>query len=129
MTRLFHKLRTHRIAALLCAVSLTLSSCLSNKVETLAENIVRLNFVGGAAPSDQEAFKELMLLAAQETLARGYTFFRLLEWTRGPAPLAAFAPDARANFSVNVAMFRDGEQGSNPVFDARTIMMTQAPQR
>ena len=109
--------------------SFALSACLSSGVETLAPNMVRLNFTGAAAPSDQEAFKELMLSAARETLARGYVHFRLLGWRMGPKPLDVTSQSTRANFSVTVEMFRDGEQGSNAVFDARTIMRTQEPQR
>lgn len=104
------------------AASLALSACLSNNVETLAPNMVRLNFAGANDPSNFDAFQELMQIAARETLARDYQLFRLMDWSLGQAPLDFSTQGSRVNFSVVVTMFRDGEQGSNAVFDARRIV-------
>lgn len=115
-------------AAALVAV-LMLSACLSTKVSSLAPNMVRLDMKGVDAPSDQEALKSLMLLGAKETLARGYQLFRFIDWAAGPTQMATPGQPAAANFEVTVVMFRVGEQGNNPVFDARAIMQTQQPQQ
>lgn len=124
--------RERRIAkalggATLLAASFALSACLSSKVSSLAPNMARLNLQGFEAPSEQEAFRKLMVLAAEETLARDYTLFRFIDWDAGPTQLATPGRPASANFAVTVVMFRDGEQGSNPVFNAREILRTQEP--
>ncbi|HEY8163726.1 MAG: hypothetical protein ACR650_06515 [Methylocystis sp.] len=106
----------------LLAASLALSACLSMNVSSLAPNMIRLNMQGIAAPSDEAAIKETLTLAAQQTLARGYTLFRFTDWTAGPTQIVTPGKPAAANFAVTVVMFRDGEQGTNPFFDARQIV-------
>ncbi len=105
----------------LLAASLALSACLSTRVSSLAPNMIRLNMQGVDAPSDEAAVKEVLALAAQETLARGYTLFRFTDWTAGPAQIVTPGKPATANFAVTVTMFREGEQGLNPFFDARQL--------
>ncbi|WP_442753340.1 hypothetical protein ACNHKD_10010 [Methylocystis sp. JAN1] len=109
--------------------SLALSACLSTKVSSLAPNMVRVNLQGADAPSDEQALKEALVLASKETLAHEYDLFRFIDWSAGPAQLATPGQPAVANFAVTVVMFRYGEQGSNPVFDARAVLKTQEPQQ
>jgi hypothetical protein len=106
----------------LLAASLMLSACLSTRVSSLAPNMVRLNMQGLLAPSDEAALKEVMALAAKETLARGYTLFRFTDWAAGPTQIVTPGQPATANFAVSVVMFQDGEQGLKPFFDARQIV-------
>lgn len=113
----------------LVAASLALSGCLSTKVSSLAPNMVRVNLQGYDAPSDGEALKEALVLAAEETIAHGYTLFRFVDWSAGEAQVATPGQPTVANFAVTVVMFRDGEQGSNPVFDARSILAAQTPKQ
>lgn len=113
----------------LAAAALSLAACLPTKISTLAPNMVRLNLQGLDAPSDYDALKEVMLLAAKETLSRGYARFRFVDWSAGPAQTIAPGQPATANFAVTVVMFLEGEQGTNAVFDARQILLTQSPQQ
>ena len=87
--------------------------------------MVRLNFQGADTLSDEKALKEALALAAKETLARGYTLFRFKDWAAGPPQIITPGQPATANFAVTVVMFRDGEQGANPFFDARQIAKVQ----
>jgi len=105
--------------------SLALSACLSTKVSSLAPNMVRVNLKGYDAPSDGEALKEALVLGAKETLKHEYDLFRFIDWSAGETQIVAPGQPAVANFAVTVVMFRYGEQGSNPVFDARGILKTQ----
>lgn len=128
MTKLRALLPGLAVAALLAA-SLALSSCLSTKVSSLAPNMVRVNLTGYDAPSDQEGLKEALVLGANETLAHGYDLFRFIDWSAGEVQVQTPGQPAVANFAVTVVMFRYGEQGSNPVFDARAILKAQEPQK
>jgi outer membrane murein-binding lipoprotein Lpp len=114
--------------AAILAASLALAACLSTKVETLAPNMVRLYMTGDDSPSDQDALRDLLALAAKETIARGYELFRLSEMKAEPAgPGAGGSSAPRVNFSVLVAMFHEGEQGFNVVFNARQILAASTP--
>lgn len=106
----------------LIGASLALGACLSTKVQSLAPNMVRLDLRGVEAPSDELALKQVMTLAAKETVARGYTLFRFADWSAGSTQVVTPGQPATANFAVTVVMFHDGEQGSTPVFDARQIL-------
>lgn len=118
-----------RIAAVaLIPVTLALAGCLSTKVSTLGPNAVRINLQGTDAPSNQEALKDVMTSAAKETLARDYRYFRFTDWAAGSARTVSPGQPTTANFAVTVVMFREGEQGVNPVFDARKIMTAVEPQ-
>ncbi|WP_036282121.1 hypothetical protein [Methylocystis sp. ATCC 49242] len=104
------------------AASVALAACLSTKVESLGPNMVRLNLIEAEGPADESVIRNLLVLAAKETVARGYTLFRLTDWRAGPArPIVANEP-AGPNFSVTVVMYRDGEQGLTVVFDTRHIL-------
>ncbi len=87
----------------------------------------RINFQGVDAPSDDQAIKQALALAAKETLARGYTLFRFTNWQAGPTQVVTPGQPATANFAVTIVMYHDGEQGTVPVFDARQITATTAP--
>jgi peptidoglycan/LPS O-acetylase OafA/YrhL len=113
--------------ALLVALTLSLAACLSTQVESLAPNMVRLNIKGNDAPSDSTAIKDLLLLAAKETLARDYALFRFADMRAQSAGSLNAADGLRANFSVTVIMFHVGEQGANGVFDARQIIEANTP--
>jgi hypothetical protein len=113
--------------ALLVALALSLAACLSTQVESLAPNMVRLNIKGNDAPSDPTAIKDLLLLAAKETLARDYALFRFADMRAQSAGSLNAADGMRANFSVTVIMFHAGEQGANGVFDARQIIEANTP--
>jgi hypothetical protein len=113
--------------ALLVALTLPLAACLSTQVESLAPNMVRLNIKGNDAPSDSTAIKDLLLLAAKETLARDYALFRFADMRAQSAGSLVAADGLRANFSVTVIMFHAGEQGANGVFDARQIVESNTP--
>lgn len=102
-----------------------LSACLPTNISTLAPNMVRLDLQGADTLSDEKALKEALALAAKETLARGYTLFRFTDWAAGPPRIITPGQPATANFAVTVVMFRDGEQGPNPFFDARQIVKVQ----
>lgn len=118
-----------RVSALILAApfaaAFALSACLSPKVSTLAPNLVRVDLTGHEAPSDGDAMREALVLAAKETLAREYDLFRFVDWRAGEARIVTPGQPTVANFAVSVLMFRYGEQGSNPVFDARAILKTQ----
>jgi hypothetical protein len=103
------------------ALAFALAACLSN-VQSLGPNMVRLNMTGVQAPSEGLAINQVMTLAAQQTLARGYTLFRFIDWTAGQPTAATPGQPATANFSVTVVMFHDGEQGFYPVFSARQFV-------
>ncbi|WP_457796332.1 hypothetical protein [Methylocystis sp. S23] len=107
------------------AIAFSLSSCLSNKVSSLAPNMVRVTLQGADAPTDEQALKEALVLASKETLAHEYDLFRFIDWSAGEVQVQTPGQPAVANFAVTVVMFRYGEQGSNPVFDARKILETQ----
>jgi len=113
---------------IMVAASIALAACLSTKVESLAPNMVRLNLIEQDGPADQNAIRDLLTLAAKETVARGYTFFRLTDWAAGPTRIIKVNEPAGPNFSVTVVMFREGEQGANAVFDARQILKPDATQ-
>jgi hypothetical protein len=113
--------------ALLVALTLSLAACLSTQVETLAPKMMRLNVKGNDAPSDQTAIKDLLLLAAKETLARNYELFRFAEMRAQSAGALNAGDKSRANFSVTVIMFHPGEQGANGVFDAKLIVDANTP--
>jgi hypothetical protein len=107
------------------AIAFSLSACLSNKVSSLAPNMVRVTLQGADAPTDEQALKEALVLASKETLAHEYDLFRFIDWSAGEVQVQTPGQPAVANFAVTVVMFRYGEQGSNPVFDARKILETQ----
>jgi hypothetical protein len=111
---------------LFCA-ALGLGGCLSTRVANLAPNMVRVDLTGLDVASEGEGLGSALRLAATETLARGYTFFRLVDWSAGPAAIIEPGAPAAANFAVTVVMFHEGEQDANPVFDARRILETPAP--
>ncbi len=115
---------TTRFAALLAA-SLVLAACLSNRVQTLAPNMLRLDLTGVDANSEEKVLQQLLALGAQETLSRGYTHFRFVDWTPGATQVVQPGAPLKANFAVTMVMFHDGEQGQNPVFDARQIAQAQ----
>lgn len=120
--------RRSACVAIVLAAALALAACLSTKVETLAPNMVRLNMTGDDSPSDQDALRDLLALAAKETIARGYELFKLADMKAapaGPGPGGSNAP--RVNFSVLVIMFREGEQGFNVIFNARQILAASTP--
>ncbi|MEK4033837.1 hypothetical protein WOC76_14825 [Methylocystis sp. IM3] len=108
-----------RQAALLMA-ALLCSACLSN-VQSLGPNMARLDLSGVEAGPEDLALQQLLALGARETLARGYTHFRFIDWAPGATQVVQPGQPLRANFAVTIVMFREGEQGSNPVFDARRI--------
>lgn len=123
----FLRLPARAVRAPGLSVMLALSACLPTGVETLAPNMARLNFQGLTAPSDQDAIREAMERGAKETISRGYDLFRFVDWKAGAPRTVALGEHTTANFSVTVVMFRDGEQGANPVFNAREILRALAP--
>ncbi len=120
-------MRRGGLAGLLIAASLGLPACLSTKVASLAPNMVRLNLVEEFAPTEQEALQSVMVLAATETISRGYDLFRFVDWTAGPAQKVTPGQGTVANFAVTVVMFHNGEQGQNPTFNAQQILQSVAP--
>jgi hypothetical protein len=115
-------------AARLLAASLLLCACQTSGMQTLAPNMVRIDLTGAPAPADTElAFKQVLTLAAKETVARGYAFFRLKDWTPGPTRIVQPGEAATANFAVTIVMMQAGEQGTGPAFDARLIAAQAAP--
>jgi hypothetical protein len=108
------------------AVSLQLAACLSNRVQTLGPNMLRLDMTGLPVGSEEQVLQQLLALGARETLARGYTHFRLSDWKAGAPQVVTPGQPQTANFSVTLVMYHDGEQGSNPVFDARQIRQEKA---
>lgn len=115
-----------RLPALLLA-SLLLTACLSNRVQTLGPNMLRLDMTGlPATGTEEQTLQQLLALAARETLARGYTHFRLTDWKAGPRQIVTAGQPQTANFSVTVVMFHQGEQGNNPAFDARLVPQDKA---
>jgi hypothetical protein len=108
--------------AALVGVALLLPACLSNRVQTLAPNMLRLDLTGVDANSDEKVLQQLLALGAQETLSRGYTHFRFIDWTPGATQIVQPGQPLKANFAVTMVMFHDGEQGQNPVFDARQFV-------
>lgn len=110
-------------------LALSLAACLSTKVETLAPNMARLNMTADDTPSDSGALKEVLTVAAKETLARGYTHFRFADLAVAPVRSLTSNEPAKANFSVILVMFHEGEQGTQGVFDARRILEMNTPQQ
>lgn len=106
----------------LFAVTLALSACLSTKVETLGPNMVRLNMVGDQSPNDSSAIREILLLGARETIARGYTLFRLTDLRPEPAAFVNGVQQGRANFTVVILMFQEGDPGAYGVYNAEQLL-------
>jgi hypothetical protein len=104
------------------AASLLLGACQSTGPQELAPNMVRLDLTGAQFSADTEvAFKEVLAIGARETLARGYTFFRLKDWQQGPTRVVTPGEPLTANFAVTFVMMNQGETGNAPAFDARQI--------
>jgi predicted small secreted protein len=114
-----------RLVAVL-AVSLLLAACQSNRVQTLGPNMLRLDMTGLPVGSEEQILQQLLALGARETLLRGYTHFRLIDWKAGAPQVVTQGQPQTANFSVTLVMFHQGEQGNNPVFDARHIAQDKA---
>lgn len=110
----------------LLAASLLLAACLSSRVQTLAPNMLRLDMRGLEVSSEEQTLQQLLALGARETLARGYTHFRFLDWKAGETHIVTPGQPQTANFSVTLVMFHAGEQGTNPVFDASQIPQDKA---
>ncbi|MGJ0506043.1 MAG: hypothetical protein ACR652_02690 [Methylocystis sp.] len=108
------------------ATSLLLAACLTNRVQTLAPNMLRLDMTGVVVSSEEQTLQQLLALGARETLSRGYVFFRFTDWKPGPTQVVAQGQPQKANFSVTMVMYHPGEQGSNPAFDARLVSQSQA---
>ncbi|MDJ0448435.1 hypothetical protein [Methylocystis sp. JR02] len=113
------------LSGALLAAAVALSACLPTNISALGPNMIRLDFRGADTLSDETALKEALARAAKETLARGYTLFRFTDWAAGPPQTITPGQPATANFAVTVVMFREGEQGANPFFDARQIVKVQ----
>ena len=114
--------------ARLFAVSLLLAACQTTGVQTLGPNSIRLDLTGVKASADTEvAFKQVLSIAARETLARGYQYFRLQDWTPGSTRVVEPGEPVTANFAVTIVMTREGEQGNLPAFDARQIAPQSEP--
>jgi hypothetical protein len=114
-----------RLIAILAA-SLLLAACLTNRVQTLAPNMLRLDMTGLNVSTEEQTLPQLLALGARETLGRGYTYFRFLDWKAGETHIMTPGQPQTANFSVTLVMFHPGEQGTNPVFDARQIPQDKA---
>jgi hypothetical protein len=106
--------------------SLLLAACLSSRVQTLAPNMLRLDMTGLPAGTEEQTFQQLLALGARETLARGYTHFRFIDWKAGVPQVVTPGQPQTANFSVTLVMFHPGEQGQNPAFDARMVPQDKA---
>lgn len=108
----------------LLAACLFLAACQTTGMQELAPNMVRLDLTGVQFSADTEvAFKEVLAIAARETLARGYMFFRLKDWKQGPTRVATPGEPLTANFAVTIAMMNAGETGNAPAFDARQFSL------
>jgi hypothetical protein len=104
------------------AASLLLGACQTTGMKTLAPNMVRLDLTGVQFPADTEvAFKEVLAIAGRETLARGYTYFRLKDWTQGPTRVVTTSEPLTANFAVTIVMMHPDEIGNAPAFEARRV--------
>lgn len=110
----------------LFAASLLLAACLSNRVQTLAPNMLRFDMTGLKVSSEEQTLQQLLALGARETLSRGYTYFRFIDWKAGAAQVVTPGQPQTANFSVTLVMFHPGEQGNSAVFDARLISPDKA---
>jgi len=84
--------------------------------------MARLNITRTDGPSDENVIKELLVLAAKETIARGYAYFRFRDLSARPASLFRTDAAAKADFSVTIVMFHEGEQGLDPFFNAAQIL-------
>ncbi len=114
----------HLLASI--AASLLLAACLSNRVQTLAPNMLRLDMTGLKVSTEEQTLQQLLSLGARETLSRGYTYFRFSDWKAGATQIVTAGQPQTANFSVTMMMYHDGEQGTAAVFDARQIPQDKA---
>ena len=134
------------LLAVMAAASV--SACVSTQELPLAENVVRLDTQAGGALFVGSATNVTMKRAAEATIARGYTHFRLADaqmaqgtqylgqssygtgtatWTPtgGYATgygysVPVYAPTA--SVGVTVVMFRAGEPAARGAFDAAAII-------
>lgn len=112
-----------------CAASLMLSSCMPSGIEELSSNKLRITLSGSSAPVASDALKVLLKTAAQQTVSRGYRYFRFTDFTAGQSDVPQASQnnigvlsDNKANFSVTIIMFHLGENGSNGSIDAQQIV-------
>lgn len=106
--------------------ALSLSACVSEQVMPLAPNVVRIDTMARGVFAQGRAVPETMTRAARETLARGYTHFRLSDPALGQN--AGFGGNGSSNngmaeaAGVTVTMFHDGEPGAKNSFDAKQVL-------
>ncbi len=119
-----------RVSGVLIA-ALSLSACVTAQVMPLGPNVVRIDTMARGMFAQGKAVPETMTRAARETLARGYTHFRLSDPSLGQN--GGFGGNGSSNngmaegAGVTVTMFHDGEPGAKNAFDAKQVL-TQYPE-
>ena len=137
----------NRIIILIIFV-MSLSACVSTQVMPLAPNVVRIDTTARGLLGQGKAAPETMTKAAQETLARGYTHFKLSDASMGQGSEVvgasgwssgnAYRYGNSANFNsfgnatvnrrhvegvaATVTMFHAGEPGAQGAFDAKQLL-------
>ena len=144
-----------RIVALAGLAMLGLSACATTSEMPLAPNMVRLDTQASRLLFVGSAGQMTMKKAAETTLARGYSHFRLEQastsqgqrlagvqsWGSGNASVTAFGNSAYGNWNSNsfstpvyaptaqvgvtVVMFRANEPGARGAFNAADVLKKQ----
>ncbi|MCV9910173.1 hypothetical protein OIV19_21495 [Brucella sp. HL-2] len=137
---------------LLAACAAALSACATTNEMPLAPNMVRLDTQASGALFAGSAGKITMKKAAQSTLSRGYTHFRLEQastsqgrqlvsvnsWDNGTVSARRYGNSVYGNYSgfgsatpvyaptanvgVTVIMFRKGDAGARGAFNAAEVL-------
>lgn len=124
-----------RIAAL-AVVALGIAGCVTTQEMPLAPNAVRLDTQAAGLLFTGQAVPQTMRRAAQATLARGYTHFRLdgvsmqqgqqfggvIVQSHGNFATAQSINRPTANAAATVIMYRAGDPGAAGAFDAAQVL-------
>ena len=123
-----------RIAVIFASAAL--AGCITTQAMPLAPNVVRIDTKAGGWYYAGKAVPATMTAAAKETLARGYTHFKLSapEMAQGDqiSGMTGVGGNGWASASVNtrhvessaatVTMFHAGEPGAKDAFEAQAVL-------
>jgi hypothetical protein len=128
-----------RTSILFLAGSL-LAACVTTQEMPLAPNVVRLDTQASGLLFTSQAVPQTMRRAAQATLARGYTHFRLQDPSMGQgSELGGAVIQSHGSFvtatpirrptasnAATVVMFHSNEPGAQGAFDANSVLAQYA---
>ena len=111
------------LIAAMCGVAL--SGCIATRERALAPNVVRLDTEARGWLFMSQAQRATMRQAAETTLRKGYTHFRIYEEPGVAGALPPPAPDSKAPSKLvgaTVVMFRANEAGAREAYDAAEVI-------